>query len=164
MTFPGCLGRGPGVRALRAESIGRVSPFPRGSALLPQKAAGPRALPNSEFGMWNSEFFAFFFAIPHSALCIPHLNCPPVPWNQRRLMVSACKALAPGPGNRGKAIFRWWPLIFRFERLPVFQASGSAPEVMTQDFLSWKVYGDRRARVKKKYAAMILDCRSQILD
>jgi hypothetical protein len=32
---------------------------------------------------------------------------------------------------------------------------------MTQDFLSWKVYEDRRVRVKKKYAAMISGRRSQ---
>jgi len=37
-----------------------------------------RALSNSEFGMWNSEFFASF-SIPHSAIGIPHFGCPPGP-------------------------------------------------------------------------------------
>ena len=125
MAFPECLGRGPGARALPAESIGRVSPLPGGSARLPRKEAGPWALGNSEFGMWNSEFVASFFAIPHSALCIPHLKSPPVPWNRRCLMVSAGNALAPGPGTRVKATVRWCPLIIRFEQFTVFQASGS---------------------------------------
>jgi hypothetical protein len=49
--------------------------------------------------MWNSEFFAFFFSIPHSAIGIPHLNCPPGPENEARLMVFARNALASGPGN-----------------------------------------------------------------
>jgi len=49
--------------------------------------------------MWNSEFFAFFFSIPHSAIGIPHLNCPPGPENEGRLMVFARNALASGPGN-----------------------------------------------------------------
>jgi len=37
-----------------------------------------RALPNSEFGMWNSKFFASL-PIPHSAIGIPHFGCPPGP-------------------------------------------------------------------------------------
>jgi len=37
-----------------------------------------QALPNSEFGMWNSEFFASL-SIPHSAIGIPHFGCPPRP-------------------------------------------------------------------------------------
>jgi hypothetical protein len=41
-------------------------------------------------------------------------------------MVSARNALGPGPGNRGKATFRWVPFIIRFERFPVFQPAGSA--------------------------------------
>ena len=110
---PRCLGRGPGARALRAESIGRVGPFPRGSARLPQKTAGPRA---------TRRVAPTGFQPKDVALGL----CPPVPWNQRGLMVSARKALTPGPGNRGKATFRWWPLVFRFERFPVSQASGSA--------------------------------------
>ena len=40
-------------------------------------------------------------------------------------MISAGNALDPGPGNRGKATFRRRPFIIRFERLTVFQASGS---------------------------------------
>jgi hypothetical protein len=55
-----------------------------------------RVLPNSECGMWNSEFLLLFF---HSALCIPHFNCPPGPRNEGCLMVFARNALAPGPGN-----------------------------------------------------------------
>ena len=113
MTSPRCLGRGPGARALRAESIDWVSPFPRRSARLPQKAAGP----------WATRRIAPTGNRPeHLVLAL----CPPVPWNQRRLMVSARKALGPGPGNRGKATFRWRTFIIRFERFPGFQASGSA--------------------------------------
>jgi hypothetical protein len=49
--------------------------------------------------MGNSEFFVSVLAIPHSALHIPHLNCPPGPGNEARLMVFARNALASGPGN-----------------------------------------------------------------
>jgi hypothetical protein len=53
------------------------------SIRIPQSAfrnlvAGRSGVPNSEFGMWNSEFLGFFF-IPHSALYIPHFHCPPGP-------------------------------------------------------------------------------------
>ena len=45
LTFPGSLGRGPGSRALPAESIGRVSPFPGDSDRLPQDEAGRSGRP-----------------------------------------------------------------------------------------------------------------------
>jgi len=51
---------------------------------------------NSECGIRN---FYFFFPIPHSAIGIPHLNCPPDPENEPCLMVFARNALASGPGN-----------------------------------------------------------------
>jgi hypothetical protein len=35
-------------------------------------------------------------------------------------MISADNALDPGPGNRGKATFRWSPFIIGFEGLAVF--------------------------------------------
>jgi hypothetical protein len=57
-----------------------------------------RALPNSEFGMGNSEFFASL-SIPHSAIGIPHFGCPPGPRIDERLMVFSRNALASGPGN-----------------------------------------------------------------
>jgi hypothetical protein len=60
-----------------------------------------RALPNSECGIRN---FYFFFPIPHSALCIPHFNCPPGPRKEGRLMVFARNALASGPGNAWNSI------------------------------------------------------------
>jgi hypothetical protein len=41
----------------------------------------------------------FLFAIPHSALYIPHFHRPPDPDNELRLMVFARNALASGPGN-----------------------------------------------------------------
>jgi hypothetical protein len=43
--------------------------------------------------------FLVFFFNPHSAIGIPHLNCPPGPGNEARLMVFARNALASGPGN-----------------------------------------------------------------
>jgi len=66
---------GPGARALRAKSIGPVI---------------------LDFGF--RVFWVFFFN-PHSAIGIPHLNCPPGPRNEGRLMVFARNALASGPGN-----------------------------------------------------------------
>jgi len=90
LTFPECLVRGPGERVLHAESIGWVSPFPRRFALLPQKAAGPGATRRIAPTRNRPE---------HKVQAL----CPPVPWNQRRLMVSARNILAPGPGNSGKA-------------------------------------------------------------
>ena len=53
---------------------------------------------------------------------------PPIPWNQRCLMVSGRSALAPGPGSRGKAAFRWRPFIVRFER-SLFLKPPALPEV-----------------------------------
>jgi len=48
-------------------------------------------------------------------------------------MISAGNALAPGPGNSGKATFRWplfpirpWSGLIDFERFTGFQAFGSA--------------------------------------
>jgi hypothetical protein len=63
-----------------------------------RKRRAYRALPNSEFGMGNSEFFASL-SIPHSAIGIPHFGCPPGPRNDARLMILARNALAFGPGN-----------------------------------------------------------------
>jgi hypothetical protein len=66
------------------------------SIRIPQSAfrnleAAYRALPNSEFGMWNSEFLLLF--------SIPHFHRPPDPKNETCLMVFARNALAFGPGN-----------------------------------------------------------------
>jgi hypothetical protein len=52
----------------------------------------------SDCGLRISDFLVFFFN-PHSAIGIPHLNCPPGPRNEARLMVFARNALASGPGN-----------------------------------------------------------------
>jgi len=50
----------------------------------------------ADFGF---RIFLVFFFNPHSAIGIPHLNCPPGPGNEARLMVFARNALASGPGN-----------------------------------------------------------------
>jgi len=71
------VAREEGARAQKASA--GLALFPEASTGFRRMRRADRALPNSEFGMWNSEFFAFFFAIPHSELCIPHLNCPPDP-------------------------------------------------------------------------------------
>jgi len=114
LTFLGCLGRGPGARPMPVPPWrDGVSPFPGRSARLPQKAAGPGA--TCRIAPTGNRPEDLLWAL-----------CPPFPWNQRRLMISACNGLAPGPGNGGKATFRWRPLIIRFERFPGFQASSSA--------------------------------------
>jgi hypothetical protein len=97
---------GPEARALNGKSIGpgisdcglRISDFlgflfqsafrNRHSAIWRRAY---RALPNSEFGMWNSEFLLLF--------SIPHFHRPPDPKNETCLMVFARNALAFGPGN-----------------------------------------------------------------
>ena len=89
MTFPGYPARGPGARALPAESIGRVSPFPRSSARHPQKAAGH----------WATYRVAPTENQPEDLVMA---LCPPVPWNQSCLMISAGNALAPGPDSKPK--------------------------------------------------------------
>jgi len=48
--------------------------------------------------MWNAEFLSAFFEIPHSAIGIPHLNCPPDPRNEVCLMIFPRQALGSGPG------------------------------------------------------------------
>jgi hypothetical protein len=88
---------GPEARALRGKSIGGKRKRLEDPPLLPQNEAGPSGV--REFGMWNSEFFASLFPIPHSAIGIPHFNCPPGPRNEVCLMVFARNALASGPGN-----------------------------------------------------------------
>ncbi len=74
LTIPECLGRGQGARALWVKSIGWVSPFPSGSAWLPQDEAGRSGNANSECGFQNSELnfesLAFPFRIRHSAFRI----------------------------------------------------------------------------------------------
>jgi hypothetical protein len=52
----------------------------------------------TQFGIRNVEFgiLTSFF---HSAIRIPHLNCPPDPKNETCLMVFAFNALASGPGK-----------------------------------------------------------------
>jgi len=57
-----------------------------GSALLPQKEAGP----------WAIHRIAPTLIQPEDVVLA---LCPPVPWNRRCLMISAGNALAPGPGN-----------------------------------------------------------------
>jgi len=117
LTSPGCLGCGPGARALRAESIDWVSPFPGRSVRLPRRAAGP----------WAIHRIAPTRIQPEGMILA---LCPPVPWNQRRLIVSARKALAPGPGTRGRAAFRWRSFIIRIERFLGFRLT-ALPGVMT---------------------------------
>jgi hypothetical protein len=53
----------------------------------------------TQFGIRNVEFGIswFHFAIPHSALYIPHFHCSPGPRNEMRLMVFARNALPSGP-------------------------------------------------------------------
>jgi hypothetical protein len=65
---------------------------PHSAIGIPQFGGGPIGryrIRNSECGIRN---FYFFFSIPH-------LNCPPGPENEARLMVFARNALASGPGN-----------------------------------------------------------------
>jgi hypothetical protein len=47
-------------------------------------------------------------------------------------MISGGNALAPGPGSRGKAAFRWRPFIIRFERFTFFKPP-ALPEVYDLD-------------------------------
>jgi hypothetical protein len=75
--------------------------------------------------MWNSELFASFFAILHSALCIPHLKCPPGPRNEERLGFCTQRP-CPRAGHPTEATFGWCPFIIRSERCTHFQAIGSA--------------------------------------
>ena len=80
---------GPGVRALHAESIGRVSPFPRCSALFPQKEAGAWAIHRIAPTRIQTE--DEFLAL-----------CPPGPRNEARLMIFArnpAKGGTSGPAN-----------------------------------------------------------------
>ena len=140
MIFPGSLGCGPGARAWCPKSIGPVisdcglriadffgflfqSTFRNRHSAIWWRA--DRALGNSEFGMWNSEFFASFFAILHSALCIPHLKCPPGPRNEERLGFCTQRP-CPRAGHPTEATFGWCPFIIRSERCTHFQAIGSA--------------------------------------
>jgi hypothetical protein len=89
---------GPEARALRGKSIGGKRNPSGDHPCFRKVRRAYRALENSEFGMWNSEFF-LLFPIPHSAFYIPHFGCPPGPRNETRLMVFARNALAFGPGN-----------------------------------------------------------------
>jgi len=63
---------GPEGRALRVKSIGGKRKPSEDLIVLPQSQAGPSGVPNSEFGMWNSEFLGSFlpFRIPHSTFRI----------------------------------------------------------------------------------------------
>jgi len=97
LTLARCLGRGPGVRTWCAKSIGRVSPFPNGSARLPQKEAGP----------WAIQRIAPTRIQPGDVVLG---LCPPVLWNQRRLMIFAHQILAPGPGTRPQMTSKWPPV------------------------------------------------------
>jgi hypothetical protein len=99
---------GPEARALNAKSIGpgisdcglRISDFlgflfqsafrNRHSAIWRRAYRAPQ-IRNVEFGILTSFF--------HSAIRIPHLNCPPDPKNETCLMVFAFNALASGPGK-----------------------------------------------------------------
>jgi len=88
------LSCGREARVLRGKSIGGTRNPPGDPALLPQNVAGLSGV--TQFGIRNSYFF---FSIPHSAIGIPHLNCPPDPENEVRLMVFSRNALASWPGN-----------------------------------------------------------------
>jgi hypothetical protein len=50
-------------------------------------------------GRYRIRNFYFFFSNPHSAIGIPHFNCPPGPRNERCLMIFSRRALTSGPGN-----------------------------------------------------------------
>ena len=86
----GMPGSWPGGKGLVLKKHRPGEPSSRGCARFPQKEAGP----------WAIHRIAPTRIQPKDVVLT---LCPPVPWNQRRLMVSARKALAPGPGNRGKA-------------------------------------------------------------
>jgi hypothetical protein len=88
LTFPECLSCGPGARASHAESIGPL---------------------NFGFRIADFGFFGFSFSIRIPQSTFRNFSGPLVPWNLKCLMISACNALAPGPGTRGKAHFRWRP-------------------------------------------------------
>jgi len=84
--------RGPGPRALPAESIGPVSPFPGGSDRIPQDEAGlsddrRSLLPGSQTVAGN-----------------PRPVGPTGPGNGSRLMVSAGNALDPGLERASKTL------------------------------------------------------------
>jgi hypothetical protein len=98
--FCGCLSCGkaslwPGSRGVARKKHRREKNSTRRSPVLPQNEAGPSGV--TQFGIRN---FYFFFSIPHSAIDIPHLNCPPGPGNEARLMVFSRNAPASGPGNQ----------------------------------------------------------------
>ncbi len=85
---------GPEARALRAKNIGGKR-IPLGDpSAPPQNEAGPSGA--AKLRIRNS---LLIFAIPHSALHIPHFHCPPGPATEARLMVFARNVLASGPGN-----------------------------------------------------------------
>jgi len=85
LTFPGCLGCGQGARTFWAKSIGWAGPLLGGLDTLPPKVAGP----------WATSRVARTGKGPKNLILT---QCPPVPWNQRCLMIFAQKVLAPGPG------------------------------------------------------------------
>jgi hypothetical protein len=60
------------ARAFRGKSIGGKRNALGDPSVLPQNEAGRSGVPNSEFGMWNSEFLGSFlpFRIPHSTFRI----------------------------------------------------------------------------------------------
>jgi hypothetical protein len=64
-----------------------------------------------EFWISNCGFriFCFFYFNPHSAIYIPQFQRPARSMNGSCLMVFAQKLLAPGPGTKSRATFRWRP-------------------------------------------------------
>jgi len=81
----------------------------RGQEYCTQKASAfPFRISNCGFRIFCG--LRFSIRIPQST--IRNSDGPLVPWNRRRLMISACNALAPGPGTRGKDTWRWGHLTF----------------------------------------------------
>jgi len=83
----GMPGLWPGVKGVTRKKHRPGEPFSRGSARFPQKEAGPWAIQRIAPTGIQSEDVVLAL-------------CPPVPWNQRCLMISAGNALDPGPGSR----------------------------------------------------------------
>jgi hypothetical protein len=77
------------------------------------KGIARRKLRLSHFRIADFGFFRVLFSIRIPQSTIRNPDGPSVPWNQKRFMISARDAFAPGPGNRG-------PFRIRLERFPFF--------------------------------------------